>query len=42
MITDAETIAWTRGAVLVRYSDPPARAERPPWVYANAFKCRNR
>ncbi|GAA1817653.1 hypothetical protein [Agromyces neolithicus] len=33
---EGEAVAWTRGAVLVKYPDPMTRQDRFVWVYANA------
>ncbi|MRG58783.1 hypothetical protein GE115_02685 [Agromyces sp. CFH 90414] len=38
---EAEAIAWTRGAVLIRYADPKAPGHHFVWVYANAVRRRN-
>ena len=35
-----EAIAWTRGAVLIKYAEPAARGDRYVWVYANAVRRR--
>lgn len=33
---EGEAVAWTKGAVLVKYPDPMTRQDRFVWVYANA------
>lgn len=33
-------VAWTRGAVLVKHTDPFTKQERYTWVYANAVRRR--
>jgi hypothetical protein len=33
---EGEAVAWTRGAVLVKYPDPMTRHDRFVWVSANA------
>ncbi|WP_157006174.1 hypothetical protein [Agromyces laixinhei] len=33
---EGEAVAWTRGAVLVKYHDPTTRHDQFVWVYANA------
>lgn len=37
---EGEALAWTHGAVLVKYPDPMTRQDRFVWVYANAVKRR--
>lgn len=38
---EGEAVAWTRGAVLVKYPDPMTRQDRFVWVYANAVTRRS-
>lgn len=35
---EALAIAWTRGAVLVKYADPLTRQDHFVWLYANAVR----
>ena len=39
-LVQAEAIAWTRGAVLIRYAEPEAHGDRYVWVYASAVRRR--
>lgn len=37
---DAMAVAWTHGAVLVKYLDPMTRQDQIVWLYANAVRRR--
>jgi hypothetical protein len=39
-LVQAEAIAWTRGAVLIRHAEPEAHGDRYVWVYAGAVRRR--
>lgn len=38
---EALAVAWTRGAVLVKYLDPVTRQDHFVWLYANAVRRRS-
>jgi hypothetical protein len=38
---EGEAIAWSHGAVLVKYQEPDGHGDRYVWVYANAVRRRS-